>query len=88
MKNQETGRNCYRYTLAKTILSARKHSEIPPGSASVGQRTKGPGERGEVLGFPLFLWAGPEVRGRAKDRVEGGCHLPPAVYPPPTHLKP
>lgn len=33
-------------TLAKTVLSAREHSEIPLGSASVGQRTKRPGESG------------------------------------------
>lgn len=54
VKNQETGRNGYRDILAKSILSAREHSEILLGSASVGQRTKGPGESGGGSRLPLL----------------------------------
>lgn len=54
VKNQKTGGNGYKDILAKSILSAREHSQIPLGSASVGQRTKGPGESGGGSRLPLL----------------------------------
>lgn len=61
---------------------AREHSEM--GSASYGtkdKRTKGPGESGGGSRLPP-LPSGPRLK------LGGGCHLPPVVFPPPTHPKP
>jgi hypothetical protein len=69
-------RNGYRKFLAKTIPSARDHSEIWLGSASKGQ--KDPGEVGwQSSGLPC----GPLVQAWRW----GASLLPPAVFPPPTH---
>lgn len=38
----------------------------------------------EVLGFPSSFGLGLKLGGV---RRGGGCHLPPAVFPPPTHTK-